>query len=71
MFDRITFDAKTMGGRVCIRGMRLPVSVVVGQLAYGACIADVLSDYPDLEHADVTQALAYAAWLAHEEVHPA
>jgi uncharacterized protein (DUF433 family) len=71
MFDRITFDVKIMGGRACIRGMRIPVSVVVGQLAYGASIEDVLSDYPDLEREDVTQALAYAAWLAHEEVHPA
>ena len=70
MFDRITFDAKIMGGRACIRGMRIPVSVVVGQLAHGVSIEDVLSDYPDLEHEDVMQALAYAAWLAHEEVHP-
>ena len=46
MFDRITFDAKIMGGRACIRGMRIPVSVVVGQLAHGASIEDVLSDYP-------------------------
>ena len=71
MFDRITFDPKIMGGRACIRGMRIPVSVVMGQLAHGATMEEVLSDYPDLEQEDVTQALAYTAWLAHEEVHPA
>jgi uncharacterized protein (DUF433 family) len=71
MFDRITFDPKIMGGRACIRGMRIPVSVVVGQIAHGATTEEVLREYPDLEHADISQALAYTAWLAHEEVHPA
>lgn len=70
MFDRITFDPQILGGRACIRGMRIPVSVVVGQMAHGATIEEVLEEYPDLERADVEQALAYAAWLAHEEVHP-
>ena len=51
--------------------MRLPVSVVVGQIAHGATLEEVLGDYPDLEHEDMAQALAYTAWLAHEEVHPA
>ena len=68
MFDRITFDPNIMGGRACIRGMRLPVSVVVGQIAHGATIEEVLEDYPDLEREDLKQSLAYAAWLAHEEV---
>ena len=71
VFDRITFDPKIMGGRACIRGIRIPVSVVVGQIAHGAIMEEVLSDYPDLEQEDVAQALAYTAWLAHEEVHPA
>ncbi len=71
MFDRITFDPKIMGGRACIRGMRIPVSVIVGQLASGATPEEVLRDYPDLEREDIQQALAYSAWLAHEEVHPA
>jgi uncharacterized protein (DUF433 family) len=66
VFDRITFDPRIMGGRACIRGMRIPVSVVVGQMAHGATIEEVLSDYPDLEQEDVAQALAYTAWLAHE-----
>ena len=71
VFDRMIFDPRIMGGRACIRGMRIPVSVVVGQMAHGATIEEVLGDYPDLEQEDVAQALAYTAWLAHEEVHPA
>lgn len=70
MFDRITFDPRIMGGRACIRGMRLPVSVIVGQIAHGAPFEEVLHDYPDLEQEDIAQALAYVSWLAHEEVHP-
>jgi uncharacterized protein (DUF433 family) len=70
MFDRITFSPQIMGGRACIRGMRIPVSVIVGQIAYGATVEEVLTEYPDLDPEDVQQALAYTAWLAHEEVHP-
>jgi uncharacterized protein (DUF433 family) len=69
MFERITFDPKIMGGRACIRGMRIPVSVIVGQVAHGADMSQVLAEYPDLEPEDVRQALQYAAWLAQEEVH--
>lgn len=71
MFDRITFDSKILGGRACIRGMRIPVSVIVGQLAHGATQDEVLKDYPDLVAEDLRQALAYAAWLTHDNVHPA
>ncbi|HZV47303.1 MAG TPA: DUF433 domain-containing protein [Thermodesulfovibrionales bacterium] len=71
MFNRITFDPKIMGGRACLRGMRIPVSVIVGQIAHGATIQEVLADYPDLEQQDITQALEYAAWLAQEEVYSA
>lgn len=67
--DRITFDPQIMGGRACIRGMRIPVSVIVGQIAHGATMDEILADYPDLELEDVRQALAYAAWLTQEEVH--
>jgi len=67
-FDRITFDPKTMGGRACIRGMRIPVSVIIGQIAHGATVEDILADYPDLEPDDIKQALEYAAWLTQEEV---
>ena len=63
-FDRITFDPQIMGGRACIRGMRIPVSVVVGQIAHGATFDEILADYPDLESEDVKQAIGYAAWLA-------
>jgi uncharacterized protein (DUF433 family) len=69
MFDRITFDPKIMGGRACIRGMRIPVSVLVGQIAHGAAVEEILAEYPDVEREDVMQALEYAAWLTQEEVH--
>ena len=68
MFDRITFDAQIMGGRACIRGMRIPVSVIVSQLAHGVTAQEVLEDYPDLDLEDVQEALEYAAWLTQEEV---
>ncbi len=55
-----------MGGRACIRGMRIPVSVIVGQIAHGATVDEVVSDYPDLEPDDVRQAVEYAAWLTQE-----
>lgn len=71
MFDRITFDPRIMGGRACIRGMRLPVSVIVGQIAHEATWDEVLQGYPDLEREDIQQALEYAAWLTHEEVRTA
>lgn len=69
MFNRITFHSNIMGGRACIRGMRLPVSVIVGHIAYGATVEELLKEYPDLEREDIQQALAYSAWLTHEEVH--
>ena len=68
MFDRITFDPDIMGGRACIRGMRIPVSVIVGQIAHGATYDEILNDYPDLEREDVRQAIEYAAWLTQEQV---
>lgn len=68
MFDRITFDASVMGGRACIRGMRIPVSVIVSQIAHGATFDEIVAGYPDLERADIQQAIEYAAWLAQEEV---
>jgi len=69
--DRITFDPQIMGGRACIRGMRVPVSVIVGQIAHGATFDEILADYPDLEPEDIRQALEYAAWLTQEQVHTA
>jgi uncharacterized protein (DUF433 family) len=67
--DRITFDPNVMGGRACIRGMRVTVSLVVNLVANGMTVQDILADYPYLEAEDVRQALAYAAWLADESVH--
>jgi uncharacterized protein (DUF433 family) len=57
MFDRITFDPKIMGGQACIRGMRIPVSVIVRQIAHGAGFEEILEGYPDLELEDIQQAL--------------
>ena len=62
MFERITQDPNVMGGRPCIRGMRVTVSTVVGLLASGQTEAAILQDYPYLEPADIRAALAYAAW---------
>ncbi len=70
-FDRITFDPAVMGGRACIRGMRITVGLVVSLVAEGSTVEEILADYPDLEADDVRQALAYAAWLAREEIIPA
>jgi len=69
MFDRITFDSEIMGGRACIRDMRIPVSVIVGQIAHGATFKEILEGYPSLELEDIQQAIEYEGWLAQEEVH--
>ncbi|HET6878842.1 MAG TPA: DUF433 domain-containing protein [Pirellulales bacterium] len=71
VFERITFDAGILGGRACIRGMRIPASVIVRQVAHGASWDEVLVDYPDLEREDIQQALEYAAWLTQEEIRTA
>ena len=70
-FDRITFEPGKMGGRACIRGMRVTVGLVVALVAEGMSWDEILSDYPYLEKEDIRQALSYAAWLAREEVIPA
>jgi len=69
MFERITFDPDVMGGRACIRGMRIPVSAILAQIAHGASAEDVVQAYPDLDHEDVREAVEYAAWLTREEVY--
>lgn len=66
--DRITFNDQIMGGRACIRGMRVPVSVVLKMLAGGMTKDEILSDYPDLEVGDIEQCIQYAALLADERV---
>ena len=64
--DRITFDPEIMGGKACVRGMRVTAGMIVGQIGAGRTIDDVLRDYPYLEREDVLQALLYAAWRAEE-----
>ncbi|WP_442583434.1 DUF433 domain-containing protein [Mesorhizobium sp. ASY16-5R] len=64
--DRITQHPGTMGGKACIRGMRVTVGMVVGQISAGHSIEEVLADFPYLEREDVMQALRYAAWRAEE-----
>jgi uncharacterized protein (DUF433 family) len=67
MFDRITFDTAVMGGRACIRGMRITVALVVNLVANGMSTEYILREYPDLESEDIREALQYASALANEE----
>ena len=69
MFDRITFDPLVMGGRACIRGMRITVSLIVNLVANGMSTDEIMREYPHIESEDIRQALLYAAALANEEVH--
>jgi uncharacterized protein (DUF433 family) len=64
--DRITQRPDVMGGKACIRGMRVTVGMIVGQIGAGHGIDDVLAGFPYLEREDILQALRYAAWLAEE-----
>lgn len=68
-FDRITFDRNIMAGQACIRGMRIPVSLIVNLVAHGKQVVEILEEYPDLEVEDIRQSLEYAAWLAREQVY--
>lgn len=68
--DRITLDPCVMGGKPCIRGMRITVGTVVGLLASGHTYEEVLGSYPLLEESDIREALAYAAWRAEESEAP-
>ena len=64
--DRITRQPEVMGGKACIRGMRVTVGMIVGQIGSGQSVEEVLADYPYLERDDIMQALRYAAWRAEE-----
>lgn len=64
--DRVTFDPKVMGGKPCIRGMRVTVGMIVGLVASGHARDEILKLYPYLEDEDITQALTYAAWRTEE-----
>lgn len=63
---RITFNLNVMGGKPCIRGLRVTVGTIVGLVASGHSTADILKAYPYLEEEDIREALAYAAWRAEE-----
>lgn len=67
---RITFNQEVMGGKPCIRGMRVTVGTIVGLVASSITVDQVLADYPYLEREDVLEALAYAAWRAEEREVP-
>ena len=66
-FDRITVDPAVFGGKPCIRGLRFPVSRLLGLLAAGETRESILTNYPYLETADIDEALRYAASLAEDE----
>ena len=67
---RITLDPEVMGGKPCIRGMRITVGTVVGLVASGRSTQEILAAYPYLEEADIRESLAYAAWRVEETEAP-
>ena len=67
-FDRITFDPQIMAGQACIRGLRIPVALVINLVANGMSPEGIVAEYPDLEVEDIAQALRYAAWATRETV---
>jgi uncharacterized protein (DUF433 family) len=69
-FERITFDPAVMGGKLCIRGMRVTVGTVVGLAGAGKSPEEILAAYPYLEAEDIRQALQYAAWRSEEKELP-
>jgi len=69
-FDRITYNPLQMGGKPCIRGMRVTVGMIVGLIAAGRTRDEILQAYPYLEAADLDQSLAYAAWRLEEREQP-
>ena len=68
IFQRITTDPKIFNGKPCIRGMRFPVSRLLGLLASGETSQSILKAFPYLEHEDIQEALQYAAFLADEQI---
>lgn len=67
---RITFDPQVMGGKPCIRGLRVTVGTIVGLVASGHNRGEILDAYPYLEEQDIQEALSYAAWRAEEQEVP-
>ena len=67
-FTRLTFDPNVMGGRACIRGMRITAALILNLIANGMTAKQILKEYPYLEEEDIRQVLQYAAWLADESI---
>ena len=68
-FDRITTDPDVLGGKPCIRGMRISVSLILNLVANGMTTDAIIAEYPDLEPEDVRQALRYAAWMMDDAIY--
>lgn len=67
--DRIIHDPDILGGKACIRGMRISVSLIVNLVANGMTVEEIIHEYPDLEPEDIQQALRYAAWTAEDVIY--
>jgi uncharacterized protein (DUF433 family) len=67
-FDRITHNPAVMGGKACIRGMRVTVGMILNQLAAGQTVGELLDDFPYLEKEDILQSMRYGAWLASNDI---
>lgn len=65
---RITFNPAIMAGQACIRGMRIPVSLIINLVANGMSTNEIIEEYPSLENADIKEALEYASRLTREQV---
>lgn len=68
-FERITFEPDILGGKACIRGMRISVSFIMNLLANGMTVDEIIAEYPDLEPADIQECLRYAAWATDEVIY--
>jgi uncharacterized protein (DUF433 family) len=68
-FDRITANPQILGGKACIRGMRISAALLVNLVANGMSNVEIMAEYPDLEEEDIRQALRYAAWAAEDTIH--
>ena len=67
-FDRITFDPNILGGKACIRGMRISVSLIINLVANGMTAQEIIDEYPDLQSEDIQQSLRYAAWTVDDTI---
>jgi uncharacterized protein (DUF433 family) len=68
--DRITIDPKVFQGEPCIRGMRIPISLIIKLISTGKTPLEILRDYPELEEEDIKQSLQFAAWVISEKTYP-